>query len=209
MPFSRFWDITLPLATGMMNWPGDTPFSRTVRTTKKGDQLWSNSEIKLGCHAGTHMDAPRHVFESGGDINSIPLAVLLGECRVVETTSSMVGLEEVEAIRPRPGERVLFKTLNTELFSDGNFHKKFIHFDEDGASALVRSQVVLAGIDGPSVDGFGDKHSPAHTAFCSAGIAVVENLYLVDVDPGEYFLICLPMKLEGSDGAPVRAILAR
>jgi len=209
MPFSRFWDISMSLSNGIWVWPGDTEFVRKVRTNKKGDQSWSNSEICMGCHTGTHMDAPRHVFQQGGDVNSIPLAMLIGECRVVEIISDTIGAQDISSIAPSSGERILFKTANTRLFSDGKFHEQYVHFEEDAAKTLVESQVVLVGTDGPSVDPYAKKFNPAHTAFCEAGIVVLENLVLHEVEPGKYTLICLPMKLEGSDGAPVRAILAR
>jgi len=199
----------MPLAMGMMSWPGDTPFLHKVRKTRKGDQKWSNSEITLGCHTGTHLDAPRHLFETGGDTNSIPLAILIGECRVIEIGSPIIGVEEVEAAAPLAGERIIFKTSNSALFHDGNFHESFVHINGKGAGRLVDAQIVLVGTDGPSVDEYGSEKSPAHMAFCTAGIGIIENLLLADVEPGEYTLICLPMKLEGADGAPVRAILAK
>ena len=209
MPFSRFWDITMTLSDDIFVWPGDTPFSRTVRQSRRGDQTWSNSEIQMGLHTGTHMDAPRHVFEKGGDVNSIPLATLVGACRVVEVNTEIIDESQIIHILPQPGERILFKTANSELFSDGQWHDSYIRFDEKGAQALVESQVILVGIDGPSVDPHKAESHPAHTAFCEAGIAVVENLVFREVEPGDYTLICLPMKIDGSDGAPVHAILGR
>ena len=84
MPFSRFWDISMPVKEGMMIWPGDTKFTRNVRTKLVGEQQWSNSEIQMGAHTGTHMDAPCHVFQKGGDVHHTlfgdigPCAVLYG-----------------------------------------------------------------------------------------------------------------------------------
>lgn len=209
MPFSRFWDITKSLYEGITVWPGDIPFERKARQTKKAENLWSNSDLHMSCHTGTHMDAPRHVFEKGGDINSFPLAVLVGACRVVEIEAERIDKKQVQQIDPIFGERILFKTLNCNRENDDDFREDFIHFDGEGAKELVKSQVVLIGIDGPSVDAFGAENSPAHIAFCDAGIAIVENIDLHEVEPGSYTLICLPLKMEGSDGSPVRAILAR
>ena len=209
MPFSRFWDISLPLTEGMIIWPGDTPFATHVRHDQKGDQNWSNTEIRMGCHTGTHMDAPRHVFGHGATIGSFPLSTLVGRCLVVETDGETIDAELIRAVDPVYGGRVLFKTNNTDLFADGVFHESYVHFDPEAAQALVEAQVVLVGTDGPSVDPYGQGLCPAHTAFCEAGIAVIENLALRNVDPGEYTLICLPIRLDQCDGAPVRAILAR
>lgn len=155
------------------------------------------------------MDAPRHVFENGSDVNSFPLSTLVGECRVVEVPDEIIEKHHIERINPKFGERILFKTANSELFSDEKFHESFVVFGKDAAEILEQAQVVLIGTDGPSVDPYNAEEFPAHCIFCEAGIAVIENLYLGDVEPGNYNLICLPMKIAGSDGAPVRAILAR
>lgn len=209
MPFSRFWDITKSLHEGITVWPGDIPFERKVKKQKKGKNKWSNSELRMSCHTGTHMDAPRHVFENGADINSFPLAVLVGACRVVEIGTELIDKTQIQILDPLFGERILFQTSNSGKEEIEDFREDFVHFDGEGALELVESQVVLIGTDGPSVDAYGDKKCPAHTAFCDAGIAVVENLVLDDVEPGSYTLICLPLKMAGSDGSPVRAILAR
>jgi arylformamidase len=209
MPFSRFWDISKTLKNEMVVWPEDTPFNRSVRKSTRGGRTWSNSEMTLGCHTGTHLDAPRHLFEHGGDINSIALSTLIGTCRVVEINESLILADQITALAPAWGERILFKTANSEILKDETFHKDYVSFDGGAALALVESQVVLVGIDGPSVDPYKSDTHPAHTVFCETGIAVVENLDLADVEPGPYTLICLPLKLEGADGSPVRAILAR
>lgn len=209
MTFSRFWDVSMSLIQGMSVWPGDTAFTRTVRTEIKGEQVWSNSDLHMGCHTGTHMDAPRHVFQKAGDVNTVPLAILIGQCRVVLIDGPVIDREAIARIAPESGERILFKTFNSEADDNGSFNETYVHFDKAAAEALVEAQVVLVGTDGPSVDAFGQDDCYAHLAFCDAGIALVENLVLREVEPGDYTLICLPMKLEGSDGAPVRAILAR
>jgi arylformamidase len=209
MPYSRFWDVTATLHNKMAVWPGDPPFKRVARTKKHNGQAWTNSTLSTGCHVGTHMDAPRHVFKHGGDVNTIPLSTLVGTCRVVEVAGEVIDAGLIAAICPGFGERLLFRTANSSLFSDGEFHEDFVSFDAGAAQALVDAQVVLVGIDGPSVDPIDGPEFPAHNAFCEAGIAVIENLALLDVEPGAYDLICLPMKIDGADGAPVRAILAR
>mgnify|MGYP002348278125 FL=1 len=46
-----------------------------------------------------------------------------------------------------------------------------------------------------------------HLPLLEAGIIVLEGINLEEVEPGEYQLIALPLKLGGREGAPVRAIL--
>jgi arylformamidase len=76
--------------------------------------------------------------------------------------------------------------------------------DEAAASAVVAAGVRLVGVDIPSV---GDEG--AHNVLLEAGVVVVENLDLSAVEPGEYELYCLPLRIQGCDGAPARAILVR
>ena len=209
MQFSRFWDITCPLNEKMAVWPGDPAFSRKVDKKAVGKHTWSNSKMSLGCHTGTHMDAPRHVFEKGGDINSIPLSTLVGDCKVIEVFGEEVDEKSVAVHLPRRGDRILLKTTNSQHNNPRVFNENYIYFTKGAAKLLVEAQVMLVGTDGPSVDSINGPEFPAHTLFCEAGVAVLENLSLTEVEPGSYTLICLPMKIDGADGAPVRAILAR
>ena len=77
----------------------------------------------------------------------------------------------------------------------------------DEVPAYLQSQgVVLVGVDVPSVDLFESKDLQIHHALHSRGIHILK-LFLADVPAGRYELIALPLKLEGADGSPVRAIL--
>jgi arylformamidase len=69
--------------------------------------------------------------------------------------------------------------------------------------------VLLVGVDVPSVDALDSKDLPIHHALAKAGIQILESLMLERVAAGEYELIALPVKLVGSDGAPVRAVLRK
>lgn len=71
-----------------------------------------------------------------------------------------------------------------------------------GASYLVDRGVKLVGIDYLSV---GD--AEAHRELLESGVIALEGLDLRAVEPGSYELLCLPLRLEGSDGAPARALL--
>ena len=41
----------------------------------------------------------------------------------------------------------------------------------------------------------------------SVGVVVVEGLDLSPVEPGEYDMTCLPLRVTGADGAPARVVL--
>ena len=66
---------------------------------------------------------------------------------------------------------------------------------------------MLLGVDVPSVDALDSNDLLVHHLLIGHGIVILESLFLRDVPAGEYELIALPLKLDGADGAPVRAIL--
>jgi arylformamidase len=194
-------DISVPVHTGMVTYPGD-PEVRLERVKAIADGESANiSELDLGVHSGTHVDAPVHFIEGAAGTDELPLDVLNGPCEVVEAAA----LDEsaVGAV-PEGAERVLFKTPNSELWARDTFPETFERLDGAAAGALVERGVRLVGVDYLSV---GDED--AHHALLGAGVIPLEGLDLRGVEPGSYELHCLPLRLVGSDGAPARAILIR
>ena len=101
-------------------------------------------------------------------------------------------------------ERVLLKTRNSELWAREEFVEEHVALGAEAARALVAAGVRLVGIDYLSI---GDEG--AHHALLEAGVVALESLDLRGVEPGEYELVCAPLKLVGSDGAPARTLLIR
>jgi arylformamidase len=163
------------------------------------------SDLELGCHTGTHVDAPVHFIEAGDGAERLPLEPLVGEAVVVDGTA-LSGPIDGKALSacgvPTDADRVLLKTRNSELWSRPGFTRDFIRLDGEGARWLIERGVRLIGIDYLSI---GDQD--AHRALLGAGVVAVEGLDLRDVEPGRYELMCLPLKVVGADGAPARALL--
>jgi arylformamidase len=109
---------------------------------------------------------------------------------------------------PEGAERVLFLTANSALWERDSFSKDFVAISPEAAAALAGAGVKLVGIDYLSVGKFGDP-GPTHRALLEAGVVIIEGLDLRGVEPGEYHLTCLPLLLEGRDGAPARVVLGR
>jgi arylformamidase len=194
-------DISVPVRTGMVTYPGD-PEVRLERVKAIADGESANlSTLDLGVHSGTHVDAPLHFIDGAGGADELPLDVLNGPCEVVEAAA----LDEsaVGAV-PEGAERVVFKTSNSELWAQDTFPEAFERLDGAAARALVERGVRLVGVDYLSV---GDED--VHRVLLGAGVVPVEGLDLRGVEPGSYELHCLPLRLVGSDGAPARAILVR
>jgi arylformamidase len=192
----RILDVSVPVRPGMIVYPGD-PEVRLERVSSIADGDVANiSRLDLGVHSGTHVDAPLHFVDGGASVETLPLDVLVGPCSVVE------GLDA--AAVPARAERVLFKTPNSRLWERDEFSEDFVKLDGEAARALVERGVRLVGIDYLSI---GDEE--AHRILLGAGVVAVEGLDLREVEPGEYRLICAPLKLEGAEGAPARVLLLR
>jgi arylformamidase len=202
-------DISIPLKTGMVHWPGDPPVSiERILDMGRGDRC-NVSSISMGSHTGTHMDPPFHYVKSGVTLDAMPLEATVGPARVIE-------IRDPEAIKPdelaehdiRPGERILFKTRNSGRCWDTDaFLEDFVYVSLEGARHLAERRPRLVGVDYLSVGGFHADGEAIHHALLDAGIWIIEGLNLAQVQPGAYELICLPMRIQASDGAPARAIL--
>jgi arylformamidase len=194
-------DISVPIRTGMVVYPGD-PEVRLERVSSIADGATANiSKLDLGVHSGTHVDAPVHFIEGAAGADALPLDVLCGPCEVVAVGALDESVLDVVA---EGVERVLFKTSNSELWARDSFSETFERLNGAAARGLVERGVRLVGVDYLSV---GDDE--VHHALLGAGVVPVEGLDLRGVEPGQYELECLPLRLVGSDGAPARAILIR
>jgi arylformamidase len=196
-------DVSVPVRPGMVTYPGDPTVSlERVASLANGDVV-NLSRLDFGVHSGTHVDAPVHFIDGAPAAETLPLEVLVGPVRVVDLTAAERLDASAFAAVPL-AERVLLKTRNSELWARDTFADDFLALTEGGARALIDGGVRLVGIDYLSI---GDE--AAHEALLGAGVVAVESLDLRDVDPGEYELICAPLKLVGSDGAPARVLLRR
>ena len=201
-------DISVPLKTGMVVYPGDSPVSiERTSDMAKGDRV-TLSRVSMGLHAGTHVDAPLHFFEKGLPIDRVPLEALMGTAQVID-----IGGEEsitrarVEADLIEGCGIVLFKTRNSALWRQAGFCAGYVSLSYDAAEFLVKMRVSAVGIDYLSIDGFGQDGLWAHPVVLGASIPVIEGLDLSDVGAGVYECICLPMRVEGGEAAPARVIV--
>jgi arylformamidase len=212
MAADEWIDITVPLRTGMVHWPGD-PEIRIDRVLdmSRGDSC-NVSHMSLGTHTGTHMDPPLHYLADGPGLDAMPLATSIGPARVIE-------IQDPRAIKPwelhaadiAPNERVLFKTRNSaRVWKTDAFVEDFVSISLEAAEYLATTGVQLVGVDYLSVGPYqGDAGVGIHHVLLEAGIWLVEGLDLSRAQPGWYELVCLPLRIAHGDGAPARAVLRR
>ena len=149
--------------------------------------------VSMTTHAGTHIDAPLHFCEYGQSIDMLRLNTFYGKCTVIAVEGVLTGAD-MDRLLPYCKRRILFR---------GN-GKTFL--SHSAALVLADSKVVLVGTDANSIAPPFDEIKP-HRELARAGIAVLENLNLSSIRPGDYDLCAFPIKLGGLEAAPCRAIL--
>jgi len=188
-------DITRPISAAMAVWPGDPPVEvEPVARLAAGDPA-AVSRLSLGTHTGTHVDPPAHFVPNGATVDELPLDVLVGPAVVVDIAA--VGLDDADRLWEVVGghPRVLLKTGA----ADGVVTPEV-------ARRLVDGGLRLVGVDTASIEPETEEY-PVHRLLLAAGVVIVEGLDLATVTPGEYHLVCLPLRIASGDGAPARAVL--
>jgi arylformamidase len=208
---SPWIDISVPLRSGMVHWPGDAGV-RIERTLaiERGDSM-NLSTVSMCLHSGTHMDAPLHFLARAPGLDRMPLTATVGRARVIEFPGAApIGRVELEPHAIRFGERILLKTSNSRrCWSTDDFIPDYVCVSQDGAQYLAERRIQALGIDYLSIGAPGPEGEETHRILMTAGIWIIEGLNLSAVEPGDYELICLPLKVLDADGAPARAIVRR
>jgi arylformamidase len=201
-------DVSVPLDSNLPTYPGDTQFSlEPIKRIARGDT--SNvSTLHLSAHAGTHVDAPRHFFDEGPAVDALALGMLVGRARVIQVDSRKgIGAAELSAIDLSEDLRLLIKTANSRLWGSPQFHTDYVGITESGAKHLIDHGIKVVGVDYLSVELFKAPGAPAHHVLLGQGAIVIEGLNLLNVEPGVYEMICLPLRVVGAEGAPARVVL--
>lgn len=203
----RIYDVTVPLAPGMLSYPGDPPFE-IEPVHELGGAPFTLSRMVLTTHSGTHVDAPAHFLAGGATVDQLPLEILLGKARVIElSTRERVDRADLEALDLADDLRVLLKTRMSGQMLKAGYQEDHLYLTVDAARYLAQAGLKLVGFDYLSIDRFGSADFPAHHVLLEAGVVLVEGLDLSEVEAGEYEMSCLPLRVGGGDAAPARVVL--
>lgn len=199
-------DISPVISERLGVFPGDTPFSRRlILDFERGDNL-RLSAVTTTLHLGAHADSAGHYHRDGAGVGARPVAAYLGNCQVVHVLDGRgrIRLEEITDLKIK-APRVLFRT--DSFLDPENWNSDFRSFSPEVLEFLAQQNVLLVGIDTPSVDPEDSKDLESHQVLYRHHIAVLEGLILKDVAEGLYTLVAPPLKIEGADASPVRALL--
>lgn len=209
-------DVTLVLGSGQIEappLPGVNPFVRqeVFSIENGGPCLLSN--LTMNCHSGTHLDSPAHFIRDGKSIDQYPPQRFIVPAIVVDIVDKeSIRLHELKDIKINEGDAILFKTANSMRGlpePDAPWWDKWVYMSPEAADFCIERKVSLVGIDTfmPEDPASTLEETPIHKKLFRHDILVLENIVLSDVLPGEYTLLCLPLRMKGAEASPVRAVL--
>jgi len=184
------------------------------RTTIDG-KGWNTTILHLYSHAGTHMDAPYHFVQEGKTLENLVLEKCVGPAHVIDLTfvkpRDVITVEHLAPYAEKigPGARVLLKTGWSTHADSPEYRSHLPRVSLPLAEWLAEREIALLGVEPPSVADVNNKEElmAVHQALLRAEIVIVEGLANLDaLRQEEVTFIALPLKLQGGDGSPVRAI---
>mgnify|MGYP001155128693 CR=1 FL=1 len=192
---NKVYDISTTISRNMAIYPGDISPKITVQQdySKDGCRV---SKLTLGSHTGTHVDAPKHFLKDGLAIDEVSIDTLLGPARVIEVSPGIIKKKDIPQDL-KSGEILLFKTKD---------NSESCYIDDKVADYLIYTGIKALGCDSLSIES-PEGTGIVHQKLLSKPVIIIEGLDLKSVPPGNYFFVCLPLKIKGCDGAPARAIL--
>ncbi len=205
----RIYDVTVPISNDLPVYPGDPAIQITrVMSLEKGD-VARVSHLSFSTHIGTHIDPPYHFMPDGIPLDQVPLEVFIGQARVVDVgEADVIDAALLAKLDLNGVTRLLFKTRNSRFWRESKeFRQDFVYLETDGAELLVERGIRLVGIDYLSIEKFNFDQPTTHRTLLGAGVVIVEGLDLTEVPPGDYELLCLPLKIKDGDGGPARVAL--
>ncbi len=204
----RTYDLSVTISKDLAMPPGaPQPVVAPLMQVEEG---YPFSIFMLGFidHCGTHVDAPYHFEADGLKVDELPLDVLIGRARVVElAVDRVIKRADLEGVDLQGVERLLLKTRNSAILHSKEFRRDHVYLDPIAADLLVERGIKLVGIDYWSVEAFGSQDHRSHHTLLRNGVVIVELVDLSQIAPGDYELICLPLKVRGAGGAPARVVL--
>jgi arylformamidase len=203
------YDLSLPISSSMVTWPGDPPARVEPRLRiAQGDPV-NVSELCFGSHTGTHVDPPYHFDDHGLRLDQLPLDLMIGRAFVLSHEGKCdVDVADLRSSVPEGTLRLLIKTSNSQFWHRQvrAFAHDFVALTVDAAHWIVEQGIRLLGVDYLSVERPDSAGNLVHHALLGAGVVIAEGLDLSSLQTGWYNFYCLPLKVAGGDGAPARAV---
>lgn len=206
----RIIDISLPLRDSMRG------FRKSVARTMEEDG-WNASTLEIYSHAGTHMDAPLHFNVNMTSIDKFPVERLVCPCHIIRLSPVKPKLLITEeslgeaTAKAKPGDGIIFHTGWSQYVNDSSSYRDQLpRISTSLARWMVSRGINLVGVEPPSIADVNnlEELQEVHRILMEGDVIILEgicNLEMVRNNLVE--LVALPLKIEGGDGAPVRAVI--
>ena len=203
-------DVTVPIRDAMTVYRANPPVRIRPAMTLRKDGV-NLSELCLGSHTGTHVDAPSHFIRGGAGADRLALDRFIGPAWVADLRRVKNGItaDDLRKARiPAGSRRVLLRTSNSRWWHPARaFRTDFVYLAPDGADWIVERGIDLVGIDYLSIEGYGIRGAPTHKRLLGAGIPILEGLDLFKVRSGRWQMVALPLRIVNGDAGLTRAVL--
>jgi len=202
-------DLTHTIIPDMPQWPDDRQPLEIHRHSLHGPDNHMSSSLEFGCHVGTHIDAPLHFLAGEPGIDLLSVDRFVGKGVVIRAGDGespvVLGPESCDGVDLKPVDFVLFDTGWDRHWGTDRYYREWSYLSVELAELLAAAGLKGVGLDTPSLDTFGGQ--AAHDICAPAGMINIENLANLGALPREGFtLLVLPLKLEGTEASPVRAV---
>jgi arylformamidase len=211
----EFHDLTHLISQDMLVYPGDPQPEFEASATIEKEKV-NVTRIVIGSHTGTHIDAQKHFIADGNGIDKEPLDKFIGEAVILDISNITVGsgitdanLDKYSNIVRANDIILLYTATSNKWRKDETIRNNFTYLELSAADWIVDHEIKCVGIDTLSGEKYGSKEGLSHKKLLSNGIGIIENLNsnLKKIIGMRMFLICMPLPLEGVDGAPTRAVV--
>lgn len=196
-------DLTHVLEEGMPVYPGTEPPILDEANTIERDGF-REKKITMYSHTGTHMDAPAHILPGAVTLDSMRVETFYGSACVLDLPfSDLASREKMIAA----SDFLLLRSGWSRHWGSGKYFERFPVLDSKTAEWLTGFGLKGIGLDAISVDPVDSTTLSIHRILLGAGLVIIENLTNLDLLPEDQFdFSCFPLKIQGADGSPVRAV---
>lgn len=206
----KIYDISTPLNADLPVFPGHPRFNRDIMLSMDNGDRANVSKFQMSTHTGTHVDGTFHFINDGLTIDKVPFRSTVGPAKVFELdVLKKIDTPDIDQLGIDENDIVIFKTRNSKLWKRREFTKDYVYITKQAAQFLAAQKVLAVGVDYIIPEAADDLSRPVHHILFKEQIILIEGLDMTGVPPGDYLLICLPIKITGGDAAPARAILVK
>jgi arylformamidase len=202
-------DLSHPMIHGQPAFPNDPKLAIITHGTVPTHK-YNISQVLMGTHQGTHLDAMFHFFDDGRTLDQMPLEWFYGPARRLNIPKPPNGEITAEDLRLHerhlaPGAKIIVATGWHQHFGAPDYFTDFPSFTLDAAKYLASRKIRLLGMDMPTP---GRQWLEIHHVLLAkqVEIVLVEGLANLAALPDEFTFMGFPLNLQGRDGSPIRAV---